>query len=88
MTEEELVEKVAASDAAFDGRGEWKALGRVDRERYAARARAALAAILETHAIVPIDHAEKIKAVEDRIARTRERIEAGAHPVGLKRFKL
>lgn len=45
MTEEELVEIVATSDAAFDGRGEWKALGRVDRERYAARARESLAAL-------------------------------------------
>ena len=43
---DEMVERAARSDYAFDNRGEWDRSSRVDRERYLARSRAALAAAI------------------------------------------
>lgn len=44
QTRDELVETMARSDAAFDGRP-WGSMGRSERARYSDRSRAALAAI-------------------------------------------
>lgn len=96
MTEAELIEKVARAidPGLFAGEIERDcdypaARRRLEAQRSAVlgQATAALAAIRETHEVVPFGHAERMDA-EDRIARTRERIKAGARPVGLKRFEL
>jgi hypothetical protein len=52
MSEQQIIEIMAASDAAFDKRGNLSTLSRSDRERYSARSAAAIAALKDAGFVI------------------------------------